>query len=419
MAKRKARWGEGSVYRPNPRSSVYWWKLSLGGVPLCGSTQVRTYREALQFLKQKKREHLQGKLSHNIEKVTISDVVEAYLRNAELNEKPSYQDLEGAWRLHLQKEFGHLKAAQLTTDDIERYQHKRKASGAKPATINRAVQVLRAAYYLGAAATPPKVLHVPNFPMLEEKNTRKGFVEVPEYLDFVEQCSKVGAWMLGAFETGYTWGWRREEVTQLRVGQLDMFNRCARLNPNETKNDDGRVAYMTEALYQALVPLVVGKSKQDFVFTREDGSHIVDFRKTWWEVCVAVDPVANRMFCRVCMTPTTQSSRCVNPDCDSNNVGYRGRLYHDLRRTAVRNMVRNGIPKKVAMLISGHKSANVFKRYHIVVETDLEEAAQRMGAGLKKEVARVRGGKQRSENSSNSAKNSLPEALPSKVPPVH
>jgi integrase len=419
MTRRKARWGEGSVYRPNPRSSVYWWKLSVGCVPLRGSTGKRTYQEALQFLKEKKREHLQGTLSHDTEKVTISDVVEAYLRNAKLNDKPSYQDLEGAWRLHLQKEFGHLKAAQLSTDHIERYQQKRRAAGAKPATINRAVQVLRAAYYLGADATPPKVLRVPKFPMLEEKNTRKGFVDVPEYLAFVEQCSKVGAWMLGAFETGYTWGWRREEVAQLRVGQLDMFNRCARLNANETKNDDGRVAYMTEALYQALVPLVVGKSKHEFVFTREDGSHMVDFRKTWWEVCVAVDPVANRMFCRVCKAPTINASKCANPDCGSDNVGYRGRLYHDLRRTAVRNMVRNGIPEKVAMLISGHKSANVFRRYHIVVETDLEQAAMRMGAGLKKEVARVRGGGEGSENRSNSGKNSLPEALPSEGLPVH
>jgi hypothetical protein len=73
------------------------------------------------------------------------------------------------------------------------------------------------------------------------------------------------------------------------------------------------------------------------------------------------------MFCRACKTPTTHPSKCPNPDCGSDNIGHRGRLYHDLRRTAITNMVNSGIPEKVAMMISGHRTTAVFKRYHIVV----------------------------------------------------
>jgi len=66
-----------------------------------------------------------------------------------------------------------------------------------------------------------------------------------------------------------------------------------------------------------------------------------------------------------------------------------GRIFHDFRRSGVRNLVRSGVPQSVAMKISGHKTASMFRRYDIASEADLREAMLRVESYNKSQVEKV------------------------------
>lgn len=91
-----------------------------------------------------------------------------------------------------------------------------------------------------------------------------------------------------------------------------------------------------------------------YIFHRGDGLPVGQFRKSWKTACVAAD---------VGLWVKRGKRRA-----------YQGRIFHDIRRSAVRDLIRAGVPQSVAMSISGHKTASMFSRYNITDETDKRAA---------------------------------------------
>ena len=211
--------------------------------------------------------------------------------------------------------------------------------------MNRELAARKRMFNLGARSTPIRVERVPYVPMLKEDNVRKGFFEQDEYIA-VREASPEHLKDLVMF--GYKTRWRLSEITGLTWGQVDLKEGIVRLEVGETKNDEGRIVFMDDEAKEIFQRRWRNRKRPlPWVFLNASGTDRVKrFYKAWKTACA--------------------------------RSGFSGRLFHDLRRTAIRNMVRAAIPERVAMKISGHKTRSVFDRYNIVSEADLRRAARQL-----------------------------------------
>jgi integrase len=251
------------------------------------------------------------------------------------------------WENHLKPFFGAIRASKVSTDDINRYIEQRQRS-ANNATINRELALLKRAFNLGTECTPKKISAVPVFPKkLKENPPRQGFVSVAEYQRLVGSCED--HWLRAFLALAFTFGFRHSELLEMRVRQVNLLERTVNLRSLTTKNEEPRTVKMTDEVLRLLSICVAGKNQLDPVFTRNNGKPVRDFRQAWLNLTL--------------------------------KAGLPGLMIHDFRRSAIRNMIRCGIPQVVAMRISGHKTAAVFNRYNIVDELDLSDAAAKIERG--------------------------------------
>jgi len=344
--------GEGSIYT-RPRSPFLWIKYYKRGKPIRESARTGDPGKAARFLHQRLAEVGRDPA----ESPRIEQLVDDLLRDYRIKEQRSFDDVEARWRLHLKPFFGSVPATELDSRLLARYIDRRREEQASNATINRELACLKRMYRLAYLSTPPRVESVPHFPHLKETNVRQGFVTPEQYRKLVAHCHHL--WLRAMLETAHNYGWRVSELLHLRVRQVDLVSRTIRLEPGTTKNQEGReVTIESGRLLELLRQCVEGKRPEDYVFTRGD-KPIRDFRKRWQNLCTA--------------------------------AGVPGLLFHDLRRTAARNLRAAGVPEEIIMRIAGWKTSSVFKRYAIVDKADVRAALQQLERARQKQIDHTKG----------------------------
>ena len=243
--------------------------------------------------------------------------------------------------------------------------------GLSNASINRELAVLKRMFSLGAESTPSKVNLIPYIPMLKESNVRKGFFELEEYVALKDALPY---YLKPVVTFAYHTGWRAGEILNLTWDKVDLKQEIISLNPGETKNEKARTVYLNEELTREMKSLSSNRQLGcSFVF-HHNGDRIKRITRAWGTACIKAG---------LCEPLRDENGEAVVRRISKGKVKEKvvmipTKLFHDFRRTGVRNMARAGIPERVAMMASGHKTRSVFDRYNIVSDQDLKEAAQKM-----------------------------------------
>lgn len=372
--------GSGMIWKP-PNSRFLWIKYYRDGECFRESTHGTSRGRAEKLLRTRLAEIDAGTFGGpQVRRVNVLVLYEDFLRDFQVSGKRAVKWAERCWDKHLDASFANLKARQVSTDTLNAYVQKRQQEGASNSTINRELACLRRAFNLALHATPRKVPFVPTFPHLQENAPRTGFVEDAQYAKLTAQNPPF--WMRTLLAVAYSFGFRKAELLTMRVSQVDLLHHTIRLNPGTTKTREGRlISFEGDKEIETLLRTCTsGKQGDDFLFTRQNGMKVCTFRETWYSLCVNAG--LGQLLCPRCTKPVDSDHHC--PACGKvwgmNRLRYTGLIFHDLRRSAVRNMIRDGVPERVAMAISGHKTRSVFDRYNIVSETDLQQAARKIGA---------------------------------------
>lgn len=344
--------GLGTIFRQR-NSRFFWMQYFVDGRRVRESTKCDRLKAAQDVLRNKLLEIQQQGGSSGSAPAKIANLYALIENDYSKNGRKSIVHLRGLWNNHLSVFFADLATTKLSTEQIDTYVRRRLDDGAANASVNRELSALKRMYKLAIKSGRLKTM--PYIAMLKERNVRSGFVKDADYQALARETAKVGLWLRGLFEVAYTYGFRKSELTGMRVRQVDLNEGTIELNPGETKSDEGRVVEITESVRSILSQCIAGKEADDLVFTRPGGSPAGNFRRVWARARAA--------------------------------AGSPGLLFHDLRRSGVRNMRRAGISEKVAMGISGHKTRSVFERYNIVDPADLKEAAAKIEQGAERRAA--------------------------------
>jgi integrase len=280
-------------------------------------------------------------------RLTLEDLERRVLADYAANGRRSGRHVVLQFR-HLREHLARFRVSKIDEDVLADYVAARLGQGAARATINLEL----AALHLGMRLFERKLVRVPAIPYLALDNARKGFFERPEF-DAI--LAHLPVHLQAPLEVAYITGWRfQSEVLTRQWHHVDLAAGWIRLEPGEAKNREGRMFPLTPALRAVLEAQRARTDEAErqrervipWVFHYPNGGRISKAQKAW------------------------ESAR--------RKAGLPHRLVHDLRRTAVRNLERAGVPRVAAMKLVGHRTEAMYRRYAITDEAMLRESVAKL-----------------------------------------
>jgi len=333
MPRKRGMYGQGSIYQ---RRGWWWCDYSVGGVRRREPCETRDREEALNFLRRKQGRLASGEMIAP-DRVRVRDLLQLLLEDYDVRGVAQAYIAALKVKSILNPKLGDIKAAKLTTEQIKDYIRDRQKS-VKPSTVNRELGMLHRAYQLGYQHEPPLVSRVPRFPKLQEGEPRKGFLKPELYRKLLVELPED---LRLLFVVGYHVGLRKGALLRIKWEQVDLKASCIWMEGKKANRKPEPVAV---PIYGDMTQFITTQPRHsDFLFAR-GSKPIKDFHESWRLACA--------------------------------RAGVPGLLFHDLRRTAVRNLRRAGVAESVIMKITGHRTRGVFERYNITDQTDTQEAGR-------------------------------------------
>lgn len=344
-------------------TDTYYVKYYLDGKPIVVATRTEDYDEAVAILRDKMASVARVQsYSNRPERVRMNQLFDLVVDVGRMKGNASHDDVELIIKNRLRPRFGNMLAQQVTNQEIRKYvkerlaekkQTPKKRSVKKFAngTINKELAYIRRAFRLGASETPPLVVHVPRFEMLDtSNNVREGTLSHDDYRKVRDLLNSHGRI---ALVLAYHTGARAGELRQIQIDRIDF--RGGRINLPGFTTKNGKPRYLPifgDMAVEIEMAISKGSSRCPFLI-QSDGQQVSKsgWKKNWATACATAG------------VPTA--------------------LFHDLRRTALTNMIEAGFSEKEAMEISGHRTRYVFDRYHIVSERRLKEMASKLDTFIK------------------------------------
>lgn len=338
------------------KTKTWFLKYYVHGKPVEEPASTENYDEAVCLLRQRMaRSARKSEYAYEPERVFVNQLFDLVVEDYRFERRRSTYEVERRIEKHLRPFFGSKKAVEVTTTAIKKYVTLRTAM-AKPGTVNKELAYLRRAFRLGFRHEPPLVDKVPYIRMLPLNNARRGIVPYEHYRtirDALPSYARI------ALVIGYHTGARKGEIQKIRTEWIDFKSGRIELPAKITKNQTARYLPIYGEMEEELQQAIAQADPRCPFLIQHEGKPVFSWRKSWKTAC-----------------------QLANMETA---------LFHDLRRTAITNMMEAEFSEKEAMDISGHKTRSVFDRYHIVSEQRLQELGKRLEKHLKAKEAGLMG----------------------------